>query len=133
LAVTTTVLISSSVKSGAWPLLEKAAPGLASLPTYRRNDGQDVRYLPVAPADQEALPISAVLLLARKGDGDAHIAALEPLEALKAILGSAYSPSGALEPHHLEGLVDALNTARIGRLAYASLETATDAVKAFVA
>ena len=127
------VAFAPAVKSGAWQLLEKAAPVLASLPIYRRSDGQEVRYLPVASANQHDLPISTVLLLARQAEGDAHVDPLGPLDALTAILGSAYSPLGALQPDCLDALVNTLNTARTGRLTYASPEGAVDAVKAFVA
>jgi hypothetical protein len=127
------VAFAPAVKSGAWLLLDEAIPGLGSLPIYRRSDGQDVRYLPVTSANQEDLPISSVLLLARESKVDAHIDALEPLDALTAILGSAYAPSGALQAGQLETLVSALNTARTGRLTYDSLEAALEAVKTFAA
>jgi hypothetical protein len=36
-----------AVKTGAWPLVAPYTPHIADVPTHRRRDGQDVRYLPV--------------------------------------------------------------------------------------
>lgn len=115
---------SPGVKTGAWPLLEEIAPRLRTLPIWLRADGQDVRYLPLEPAPREALPLSAIVLLARQGEGEARFNGIEPLEALTTILASAYSASHAIGADALQALAASVNQARCGRLAYSRLEPA---------
>ena len=120
-----------ALKSGAWTLLGEIVPGLDDLPIYLRGDGQEVRYLPVAAAIRPSLPIGAVLLLNRQSGGPAAIEPVEPMQVLTAILGSAYSPRGAIDAQTLQALADAVNGARLGRLTYAGLDEAVRAVDAF--
>lgn len=121
-----------AVKRGAWDLLRPRVPELAALPAHLRADGQEARYLPVAPTTGRApLPLAGVLILARRAGSAAAIEPVEPLEALTTILGGAYSAKGAIDPQTLEALAAAVDAARCGRLVYEALDPAIAAVDRF--
>jgi hypothetical protein len=122
---------SPAAKQGAWPLLEQMQPGLPASAAYLRGDGQAVRYFDVA-AKAGPVDVAVVLLLARREEGAAAIEPVRPLEALTAILGSAYSARRALSASALSALVEVLDQARLGRLHYSRWADARQAVKAFL-
>jgi hypothetical protein len=123
------VPFAAAMKRGAWPLLAPSVPGLAELPVWRRGDGQEVRYaLPSALAPREPRPIGAVVLLDRQADASASLTALHPVEALTALLDSAWSPERRLDGEALAGLAGALEQAGCWRLTYSDLAEAVAAV-----
>ena len=118
-----------ALKTGAWPLVEPYAPRIVDVPTHRRRDGQDVRYLPV-PASAEPQILSDIVVLARETDIGAGLTAVEPLEMLSTLLESAFSARGALDADMLKTFARAIESARCHRLVYSDLADAVQAVAA---
>jgi hypothetical protein len=116
-----------AVKTGAWSLVAPYAPHIVDVPTCRRRDGQDVRYLPV-PLSTEPRILSDIILLAREPGVAARLEAVEPLEVLSTILESAFSARGALEAESLKTFAHAIEEARCYRLVYSDLTGAVRAV-----
>jgi hypothetical protein len=116
-----------AVKTGAWPLVAPYTPHIADVPTHRRRDGQDVRYLPV-PISVEPRILSGIVVLAREEGAAAGLDAVEPLEILSTILESAFSAKGALEADSLKRFARAIEEARCYRLVYSDLADAVHAV-----
>ena len=116
-----------AVKTGAWPLVAPYAPHIADVPTHRRRDGQDVRYLPV-PISVEPRILSHIVVLAREEGVAAGLDAVEPLEILSTILESAFSAKGALEADSLKTFARTIEEARCYRLVYSDLAGAVHAV-----
>jgi hypothetical protein len=123
-----------AIKAGGWPLLEEMAAGVATSATYLRSDGQQVRYLlpPAHDGGQVPLRIGSILLLAR-GEGNARVETVTPLEVLTGVLSSAYSVRRAISATGLESLVDVIGKARIGRLCFSDWRDGRRLVEAFAA
>ncbi|HEY8616502.1 hypothetical protein [Phenylobacterium sp.] len=116
---------AAAVKSGAWPLVEAFAPAVAGLPTWLRADSQRVRYyLPPNRAERSPRTLDAVLLLDRQAGAAAALQPLHAVDALTAILASAYSARGALDAAALQGLAGSVARARPHRLVYSDLDAA---------
>lgn len=121
---------AAAAKSGAWDLLAARMPDLAKAPVHRRADGQLVRYL--RPASLEALPpapLDVVLLLQREADAAPALKPVHPLDALVALLDSAFSRKGAAEGETLSALASRLEAAACFRLTYSDLDRAVVAVE----
>jgi hypothetical protein len=116
-----------AVKTGAWPLVAPYAPHIVDVPTYRRRDDQDVRYLPV-PISVEPRIVSDIVVLAREHGIAAGLVAVEPLEILSTILESAFSARGALDADTLRTFARAIEEARCYRLVYSDLPDAVHAL-----
>ena len=116
---------AAAVKSGAWDLLKTRVPDVLSLPVFKRADGQLARYVLPQRLDQEgAKPVDVVILLDRTGQQDAHLKELAPLDALRALIESGYSPRTRLEPDTLTALAAQLSRAACYRLSYGDLASA---------
>lgn len=128
----TGVPFSPAVKTGAWPLLAPIAPGLAQVPIHLRNDGQYVRYAPVADfAPAEVDTLGWVLALDRREDR--HVPVLEPVEPLAMLahlLGGAFSADHRLQGEALDAFAAQLAQAQCRRLVYADLAGAMAAIEA---
>lgn len=107
-----------ALKEGTWPLLEEMGGDLPTSPTYLRADSQQVRYLLPPAVRQAPVGIGSIVLLERQAGGAGRVEAVEPLEILTAILGSAYSARGAISPPALRSLIDCIQRARTGRLCF---------------
>jgi hypothetical protein len=116
-----------AVKTGAWPLVAPYAPHIVDVPTHRRRDGQDVRYLPVR-ISMEPRIVSDIVVLAREPGVAAGLEAVEPLEILSTILESAFSARGALEADFLKAFARAIEAAGCHKLVYSDLADAVDTV-----
>lgn len=116
-----------AVKTGAWSLAAPYAPHIVDVPTHRRRDGQDVRYLPV-PISGEPRILSDIVVLARAPGVAARLEAVEPLEILSTSLESAFSARGALDARSLKTFARAIEEARCYRLVYSNLPDAVHAV-----
>jgi hypothetical protein len=124
---------AAAVKSGAWPLVTGFAPAVATLPTWLRADGQQVRYyLPPARAPRAPRPLDAVLLLDRQAGASAALEPIHPVAALTTILESAWSARGALAADALQGLAGRLEQAKTHRLVYSDLTEAVRLVTALM-
>lgn len=123
------VPFAAAVKSGAWPLVASAWPAINGAATWLRGDGQSVRYLaPPRLAGREARALDAVVLLSRSPGAWARLEPLGPLDALTAIMESAYSCHWRLTGEALARLVARLETARCVRLVYDGLPDAVNAL-----
>lgn len=116
-----------AVKTGAWSLVAPYAPHVVDVATYRRRDGQDVRYLP-APISVEARTLSDIVVLAREPGAAAGFEPVEPLEILSTILESAFSAKGSLDPESLKAFARTIENARCYRLVYSDLAEAVHAI-----
>lgn len=120
---------AAAVKTGAWALLQDRWPQVGALPTWRRADGQDVRYLlPGKLAARTPRPLDAVLLLDRRERAAAELQPVEPVEALSEILESAYSARWRLDAPALSALAARLEAARCRRLVYSDLDDAVSLI-----
>jgi hypothetical protein len=118
---------AAAVKAGAWPLLARAYPELAELPTHLRGDGQFVRYLtPRRLEEGGARPIDAVFVLERHAGTSAELTPIEPREAFCTLLESGYAERRSVDGVTLEALARDLSRAVCARLTYCSVD---DAVK----
>ena len=116
---------AACLKSGAWPLLAPMWPSIGTLASWTRTDGQRVRYLtPPSMAGISASGVHAVVVLARAPGAAATLSPIAPLEALQALVGSAYSPDRAATNEALRMLAAHLETARCRRLTYSDLDEA---------
>ena len=123
------VPFAAAVKSGAWTLAARYAPGLLEAPVAVRSDGQRVRYwLPAALAPREPRRLTAFVALARRPGQRARLEAIDPVEALTAILESAYSERRRLDADALAALAGPLASARCARLVYDDLAEAVAAL-----
>jgi len=124
---------AAAVKTGAWPLVERFNPAVASLPTCLRADGQQVRYLlPANRADRAPRPLDAVLLLDRRAGETARLEPVHAVEALHIILESAYSAEGALSPATLKALASTLESAETHRFVYSDLAEAVACIEGLI-
>lgn len=124
----TGVPFAAAVKSGAWDLLGPYAPLLSSLPAFERGDGQSARYFLPELMDTSGGRIDVVVLLARNTARPANLTVLAPLEALRALLESGYSPEAKLSSSSLRALAFNLSQAACYRLSYDDLASAVAAV-----
>jgi hypothetical protein len=117
------------VKRGAYPVLAADYPRLATLPEWRRPDGQPARYL----VPNEDLPWaepheSAAVrwIVFPHYDPDVHTS-LRPLrrpEALARLIRGIYFLSGTLDPSNLDTLVDWIEGIECFDLPLTSLDVA---------
>lgn len=117
-----------AVKRGAWPLVAPYAPQINDLPTYRRADGQHVRYLPTRISDESPRAIGDVLLLDRRPGADAALETVEPLESVTTILESAFSIKGAIDADALRAFARVIEAAGCYRLVYSDVGQAVRAI-----
>jgi virulence-associated protein VapD len=121
------VPFAPAVKQGAWPLVAPYAPTIDSLPTYRRGDGQAVRYLPMLASTRPRV-ISNVVLLARQVGVPTALESVAPLEMVSTILESAYSAKRSIDADTLKTFARATESAGCHRLVYSALPDAVDAI-----
>lgn len=120
---------AACVKAPAWPLVAPYAPEIADLPTYRRPDGKDVRYLPVAPVKRRPHSIDFVLLLSRQPDAKPALEPIEPLDAFSTLLESAFSAKGSISAAVLKTFASAMDGAASFRFVYSTLADAIATIK----
>ena len=120
---------AACVKAPAWSLVSAYAPEIADLPTYRRSDGKDVRYLPVPSVKRRLRNIDFVLLLARQPDAKPALEPIEPLEAFSTLLASAFSIKGSISASALKTFASAMEGAASFKFVYSNLADAIAAIK----
>lgn len=127
------VPFSPASKAGAWPLLSAYLPNVDDLPTHLRNDGQEVRYVPVGDFASGAVDqLGWTLLLDRRAGAAATLERLDPLAVLTELLAAALSADRALSGATLEAFADQLSRADCRRLVYSDLAEAITAIEAMV-
>jgi energy-coupling factor transporter ATP-binding protein EcfA2 len=121
---------AAAIKAGSWALLDEAIPELSSMPVFLRADGKPARYLIPSSLARGRATVHGVLLLRREaGLSEAFATPIPPLEALCAILDSAFSESGRIEPHALKALAEVVGSARCYRFVYEDLDSAVVQVR----
>ena len=123
---------AACVKASAWGLVETYVPDIAHFQVYRRGDGHDVKYLRMPAQDQRPRGIDFVLLLSRQKEGAAVLEPVEPLQALSALLQSAYSAKAAITAPLLTAFSRAIETAHTFRFVYSSLGEAVHCVEEMI-
>jgi hypothetical protein len=120
-----------ATKAGAWPLLAALRPELMREPVELRSDGQTVRYAPLAPppALKPRTP-DLFIALARQPGAAAQAQPMDPVEALSALLGEAFSARGRLSADLMVRLARRLGQAHCRRLIYSALPEAVDTIEA---
>jgi hypothetical protein len=125
----TGITLPFSVKASAWPLLEKFWPGMTDRPVHCRPDGQSLCYV---PHDRLAAPrprrIGVIVLLDRHTDAETRVDAVDPVDALTALMAEGVTRDQQLHPGGFAALVDGLPTARCHRLVYSDLREGARAV-----
>ena len=120
-----------AIKSGSWPLIARHWPSLATGRTYRRPDGQRVRYLvpdPIAAAHLRR--IGFVILLDRRDQAGTCVEDIDPAVALAALISEGTARDRRLSVAGFNSLVGTLNEARCRRLTFRDLPEAADALRA---
>jgi hypothetical protein len=124
------VPFAPAIKEGAWPLLQASTPELAQWPMELRSDGQKVRYAPVAAPRQKPRFPDLFIALARTDGAAARALPINPVEALSALLGEAFSARGRISAELMARLAERLQRASCRRLVYDALDEAVEAVEA---
>lgn len=124
------VPFAPAVKEGAWPLLQAFRPELAQWPTELRSDGQKVRYAPISRPRQSPRTPDLFIALARQDGASARALPSDPVEALSALLGEAFSARGRISADLMARLTERLQQACCRRLVYGALDGAIDTVEA---
>lgn len=122
------VPFAAAVKSGSAPLLSGCWPTLERLPEWERTDGQRARYLLPSARSLTPRPLGVVVTLARRSGALAAIQPISPVEALDAIIHSAYARRWRMTGEALCNLADTLERAVCVRLEYSDLEPAVQAL-----
>lgn len=121
----------AAVKSGAWKFERCFARTLDKAPIYRRSDGQDVKYLRPRVVASGSYPIRVVILLDRQDDAaQPSLNPLHSVDALRAIMAGAFTPSQTLDGAGFSSLVDGLSGADCYTLSYGDPKQAAAAISA---
>ncbi|HEU5277044.1 MAG TPA: hypothetical protein VFU97_25525 [Xanthobacteraceae bacterium] len=121
----------AAVKSGSWKFERCFARTLDKAPIHRRGDGQEVKYLRPRAVASGSYPIRAVILLDRRNQAaEPSLDPLHPVDALRAIIAGAFTPSQALDGAGFSSLVDGLTGADCYMLSYGDPKTAAAAIGA---
>lgn len=126
------------IKRGAWPVLDRLFPELASLPVHRRADGQDVRYLVPRPCgsvsrSRDAARIGAIVFPRYRRDAGLDARRLEPVEAFEALLPQLYPLTNRFDRDLIDRLIRLLGAVACFRLTYGNLPDATAAIREIIA
>lgn len=122
------VPFAAAVKTGGAPLLRGFWPKLEQLPEWVRTDGQRARYLLPPQRALTPRPLSVVVTLARRPGAAAEITPLSAVDALGAIVHSAYARRWRMTGEALSNLAETLEHAVCVRLEYSDLGPAVKAI-----
>lgn len=117
------------LKSGSWDLLANAWPELASQPSYRRADGQWIKYLdprarPGLCSTDESLPIVAIVFPKFVAGSAPELRRLSRASALARMAEAGYDLSGELDSASVEALVSWFTTLECYELRFDDLDDA---------
>ncbi|CAN7249043.1 hypothetical protein LJR219_001036 [Phenylobacterium sp. LjRoot219] len=122
------VPFAAAVKSGGVSLLHGFWPELERLPEWERTDGQRARYLLPPQRAQTPQPLSVVVTLARRPGAAAEVKPISAVDALGAIVHSAYARRWCMTGDALCNLAATLERAVCVRLEYSDLGPAVQAI-----
>ena len=118
-----------TVKQGAWSMLSRDWPELASQPVHWRPDGIEVRYVQNQQfADWRPQRIRFVILLDRQAGVPASLQSVGAIAALEALIAEGDARDDRLSERGFIALVTALRDTRTFRLTYSDLSEAAEIV-----
>lgn len=118
------------LKSGAWPLLERFLPSLASAPDRPRADGRRIKYVLPRRQPSEAdvpLAVSAIVFPVLTPGRGVTLEALPRADALVRIADAGYDLRGALDAAWVRAMTEWLQSVPCYELRYADLDEAVAA------
>ena len=125
-------MFAPALKSGSWPLLGQALPGLESLPVHHRADGQAVRYAPEVVSAGPARPLDIFIALDRRADGPTVLEPMTRLDAMSLLLKDAFASAGRVSVDDMQALAQTFAAARAFTLRYADLSEAVEQLRTLV-
>ena len=123
--------LAMTLKSGAWPIVEKACPSLYQTQVYRRGDGKRVRYIkPSQPVHHGRFPVGWILFIERGPGNTARLEPLDQIETMERWISATYAVDGRLSNRAFQSLKQTLGRAKSFKLFY---ENAVEARETIVA
>lgn len=120
---------AAAVKAGAAPLLARAWPQLDAQREWVRGDGKTVRYLtPPNLAAGSPRPLSVLVRVTRRDGAVARLRPLSPVDALSAVVETAYARRWRMTGEAFCALAGALERAVCVELEYSDLGAAAAAI-----
>jgi hypothetical protein len=128
----TGVPFAPTIKSGAWQFLKQSYPGLENVTVHRRPDGKRVKYFnALAMAKSGSVyPVGWIVFLKRQSGGNAKLAPLRRLDALKRLIKSSFSPDGRMSHAALISVKNMITQADLFELSYANVNEANAVILA---
>jgi hypothetical protein len=124
------VPFTPTLKEGAWKLLADRCPSLQTAPIFRRYDGKRVRFLQsLDPRPGNWLPARWLVLLHRRSRSGAALEPVEPVVAMRTLLGGATSPNRRLSTAAFRAVAQLVEGAACYRLTYEHLDQAVDLLR----
>ncbi len=120
-----------ALKRGSWSLLAPYWPEIDDTPVHvRPHDRQDVRYLPTIPiAEPGPREVRWFVSLHRRDGSSPTLEPLDPIDALREIIGGAFSQDERLSTGAFRAIHRALASAECVRLTYSDLDSAVDVLR----
>jgi hypothetical protein len=125
--------LAVGLKEGSWAPLRKMCPGLTALPTYRRADGQRIRYFvpesasPWAP-ERSRQTVACLVFPKFAQDAELELMRIRPGEALMRLTEAGYDVPRAMDTEIVSGLIDWLSDLPCYTLAFGDLQEAVEAL-----
>ncbi|HUO55481.1 MAG TPA: PqqD family peptide modification chaperone [Rhodoblastus sp.] len=120
--------LAPTVKSGAWPIVARLRPDLASALIHRRPDGEQAKYLALGAVDSAPHPAGWLVFLRRAPGAGVEFAPLDGVEAMRRVIEGAYSSSQRLSLAGFRALRRMLAGARSVELVYERSDDAAAAL-----
>jgi hypothetical protein len=120
-----------TLKSGAWPIVESAYPGLREVPVHKRSDGKLIRYAtPSGQIQQGSFPVGWILFIERVPGSITRLEPLGQIETMERWINSTYAVDGRLSNQAFHSLKETLTKARSFKLFYENATEARDMILA---
>ena len=126
------VPLAPGLKEGSWQLAERLGWETAARPTHLRPDGQQVRFMPLAPPDVDAgsQAVGTVLMLRRAEGAEPSLHPVDASAALSELFRESRSRTCKCTPQIFRSLVDIVAAARCFELEYSESAAAAALVAA---
>lgn len=126
----TGVAFPPSIKTGAWPIIERLFPDFAKSQISRRPDGQDVRYLPIPDCkDSPDLPLGWIVFINRSPDTPTQLNPLGQLETMRRLIDSSCSSDGRMTSQTFASLSRSTALAQSFELQYSDAADASNVLR----
>jgi len=122
------VPFAPTLKSGAWPLVEKIRRDVGRAQIHHRLDGNVVRYLDASPNVHDgSIDVKWLVFLERASGGSTSVlTALSELDTLQRIVHASFAHGGRLSVEGFHTLKHTVSSARAFVLRYTEAANATD-------